>query len=109
MKNKYFIIILLLGYVATFLRFYINNIILISIIGSFIHGFVFARTIDNSRKEIILTGFCSCFTSYTGFMNFLYQLIIKGSYLKLFFYLNFIIIFNVLIMYFAFLISRKIT
>ena len=86
-----------------------NNIILISFIGSFVYGFVFASSISNSKKEILLSGFCSCFTSFTGLIYFLYEFIVKGYYLKLFVYLNFFIIFNLLIMYFGFLISRKMT
>ena len=89
------------------MRFLINNNLLVSIIGSFVYGFVIARTISKSKKEILLSGFCSCFTSFSGFVYFLYELIIKGYYFKLFFYLNFIIIFNLLIMYVGFLISRK--
>jgi len=103
------IIILLTAYLATFSRFYIDNNFLISIIGSFLYGFIIARKIRNSQKEILLSGFCSCFTSFTGFMYFLYQLINNGYYLKLFFYVNLIVIFNLIIMYIGFLISRKIT
>ena len=107
MNKKSLIKILLIGYFATFLRFFVNNNLLVSIIGSFVYGFVIARTISKSKKEILLSGFCSCFTSFSGFVYFLYELIIKGYYFKLFFYLNFIIIFNLLIMYSGFLLSRK--
>ena len=109
MFKKNFIVILLITYLASLLRFYINNNFIVSIIGSFIFGFVIARTTNNVKKEILLTGFCSCLTSFSGFIYFLYELIIKGYYFKLFFYLNFIIIFNLLIMYFGFLVSRKMT
>ena len=82
---------------------------MVSLIGSFIYGFVIARTKSNSKKEILLTGFCSCFTSFSGFIYFLSEIINQGYYLKLFLYLNLIVILNLIIMYFAFLISRKIT
>ena len=107
MNKKSLIIILLISYFATLLRFFVNNNLLVSIIGSFVYGFVIERTISKSKKEILLSGFCSCFTSFSGFVYFLYELIIKGYYFKLFFYLNFIIIFNLLIMYSGFLLSRK--
>tara|TARA_Y100000991_G_scaffold170271_1_gene131997 strand:+ start:62 stop:391 length:330 start_codon:yes stop_codon:yes gene_type:complete len=107
LNKKSLIIILLISYFATLLRFFVNNNLLVSIIGSFVYGFVIARTISKSKKEILLSGFCSCFTSFSGFVYFLYELIIKGYYFKLFFYLNFIIIFNLLIMYSGFLLSRK--
>ena len=109
MKIIFYIKILLIAYFATFLRFYIDNIILVSILGSFLYGFVIARQIRNSEKEILLSGFCSCFTSFSGFIYFLYQLFIQGYYWKLFFYLNLIVIFNLIIMYCGFCISRKIT
>ena len=109
MNKKNLIILLFISYIATFLRFYINNNILVSTIGSFIYGFVIARKISNSEKEILLSGFCSCLTSFSGFILILYQLLIKGYYFKLFFYLNFIVIFNLLIMYFGYSISRKMT
>ena len=78
-------------------------------IGSFLYGFFVTRKISNSKREILLIGFCSCFTSFSGFLHFLYQFIIQGYYLKLFFYLNIIIILNLIIMYLGFQLSRKIT
>ena len=94
---------------ATFLRFYLNNIFIVSIIGSFLYGFVIPRKISKSKKEILLSGFCSCFTSFSGFVNFSYQIISQGFYMKLFIYLNLIIILNLIIMYMGFLLSRKMT
>lgn len=105
--KKFFLVILLVAYFATILRFYIDNNFIISILGSFIYGFVFAKKISNSKKEIYLSGFCACFTSFSGFINYLYYFFDNGYFLKLFIYSNLIIIFNILIMYFGFLISRK--
>ena len=109
MDKKFLLLLLLVSYIASFLRFYLRNNFLISIIGSFLYGFVISRKITKSKKEILLTGFCSCFTSFSGFIHFLYELIIQGYYLKLFFYLNLIVILNLIIMYFGFLLSRKMT
>ena len=109
MNKKNFIIILLTAYFATFLRFSINDNFLVSVIGSFLYGFVIPRKISNFKKEIILSGFCSCFTSFSGYIYFLYELINQGSILKLFIYFNLIVYFNLIIMYFGFLISRKVT
>ena len=107
--NKKFFIIILIAYLATFLRFYLNNNFLVSIVGSFLYGFVLARIIGKSKKEILLTGFCSCFTSFSGFIHFLYQLTIQGYYLKLFLCLNLIVFFNLVLMYLGFILSRKMT
>ena len=107
MNKNFFIIILLVAYLATFLRFYLNNIFVVSFLGSFLYGFVIPRKISKSKKEILLSGFCSCFTSFSGFVNFSYQIIIQGYYIKLFIYLNLIVILNLIIMYMGFLLSRK--
>ncbi len=109
MNKKFFIIIFLVGYFATFLRFYLKNNFFVSVIGSFLYGFVISRKISKSKREILLSGFCSCFTSFSGFVHFLYQLIIQGYYIKLFFYLNLIVILNLIIMYLGCLLSRKMT
>ena len=109
MNKIFFIKILLFSYLGTFLRFYLNNNLLVSIIGSFLYGFVISRIISKSKKELLLIGFCSCFTSFSGFVNFLYSLIIQGYYLKVFLYLNLTIILNLIIMYLGFFLSRKMT
>ena len=107
--NKKLFILILFGYLATFLRFYLNNNLVVSVVGSFLYGFVLSRIISQSKKEILLTGFCSCFTSFSGFVYSFYELIIQGYYIKLFFYLNLVVFFNLIIMYIGFLISRKMT
>ena len=109
MNKEFFIKILLVAYIATFLRFYLNNIFIVSILGSFFYGFVIPRTISKLKREILLTGFCSCFTSFSGFVEFSYQIFIQGYYLKLFLYLNLIVVMNLIIMYVGFLLSRKMT
>ena len=109
MNKKHFIILFFVGNFATFLRFYLNDNFIISLIGSFLYGFVVSRTINESKRTVLLIGFCSCLTSFSGFVDFLYQLIIKGFYLKLFFYLNVSIILNLIIMYIGFQLSKKIT
>ena len=109
MNKKYFIFLLLLAYFSTFLRFYLNNIFIVSILGYFLYGFVIQRKISKSKKEILLSGFCSCLTSFSGFVNFSYQIITQCFYMKLFIYLNLIVVLNLIIMYMGFLISRKMT
>ncbi len=108
MNKKYFLTLLFTAYFATFLRFYLNSNFVISIIGSFVYGFFVSRTLSKSKREILSSGFCSCFTSFSGFVHVLYQFIIQGCYLKLFLYLNVTIILNLLIMYIGFQLSRKI-
>ena len=109
MNKKFFEILFLISYFATFLRFYLNNIFFVSLIGSFLFGFVISRLMKKANKRILLVGFCSCFTSFSGFINFVYQIILEGNYLKLFIFLNLFIISNLIIMYLGFLLSRKMT
>ena len=109
MNIRKFTLILLVAYLATFLRLFIDNIMIVSGIGSFLYGYIIDRNISNTKKEILLIGFCSCFTSFSAFINLLYLYFLKNDYLGLFFYSNFIIIFNLLVMYFGYSISRKST
>ena len=108
MKIAYLISLLLASFFATFLRFYINNNFVISIIGSFFFGFVIAQRLNKPLRIVLLTGFCSCFTSFSGFIYFFYELINLQDYIKIFLYLNIIIILNLLMMNCGFVIGRKI-
>ncbi len=109
MRKKKYIYILLACYVATFLRVFLNNNFLVSIIGSLFFGFIFAQRLSSSKEKIILSGFFSCFTSFSGFIYFLYKILNQGDWIKFIIFFNFIIIINLFTMYFGFWISRKIT
>ncbi len=109
MRLKNSIYIVLSCYLASVLRVFINNNFIVSIIGSLLFGFVIAKRLSDSKKRIILSGFLSCFTSYSGFIYFLYEIFHQRDWIKFLISLNLIIILNVFIMYFGFWISRKIT
>ena len=109
MKPKSFLFILLACYVATFLRVIINNNLIVSLIGSLFFGFVVAKKLSYSKEEIFLSGFFSCFTSFSGFIYFLYKMLNQGDWLKFIIFFNLIIIINLFSMYFGFWISRKFT
>ena len=70
MKLKNYIYLLLACYAATFLRVLINNNFIISILGSLFVGIVIAKRFSFSKEKIILSGFFSCFTSFSGFIYF---------------------------------------
>ncbi|KGG00628.1 hypothetical protein EU98_1429 [Prochlorococcus marinus str. MIT 9314] len=97
------------AYLATFLRLFIDNNFFISIIGSFLVGFFIRRRLSYSTKKILLSGFFSCFTSFSGFIYFLYTILKQGDWIKFIIFFNLIIIVNLFIMLFGFWISRKIT
>ena len=109
MKIKSFFYILLAGYLATFLRLTINNDFLTSIIGSFLVGFLIGKRLNYSIEKILLSGFFSCFTSFSGFIYFLYTILNQGDWIKFIISFNLIIIANLFTMSIGFWISRKIT
>ena len=109
MKIKNFIYILLAGYLGTFLRLFIDNNFIISILGSFFVGFIISKRLSYSTEQILLSGFFSCFTSFSGFIYFLYKVFNQGDWMKFIIFFNLIIIINLFTMYFGFWISRKIT
>ena len=109
MKIKNFIYILLAGYLGTFFRLFIENNFLISIIGSFFAGFLISKRLSYSSERILVSGFFSCFTSFSGFLYFLYKIFNQGDWIKFIIFFNFTIIINLFTMYLGFLISRKIT
>ena len=109
MKINNFIYILLAAYLATILRLVINNNFFISIIGSFLVGFLINKRLSYSIKNILFSGFFSCFTSFSGFIYFLYKVINEGDWIKFIIFSNLIIILNLSTMFFGFWISRKIT
>ena len=107
-NKKIFLFLLIAAFFGTLLRIYIINNFLISIIGSFFFGFVVAGKFSKSINQILLTGFCSCFTSFSGFINFIYQLISEGQFLKILLYLNAILVMNLFMMNLGSILSRKI-
>jgi len=108
-KINNFIYILLAAYLATFLRIIINNNFFISIIGSFLVGFFISRRLSDSTEKILLSGFFSCFTSFSGFIYFLYKILNQGDWIKFIIFFNLIIVVNLFAMLLGFWISRKIT
>ena len=109
MKIKTSIFIILASYIATLLRVFINNNLIVSIIGSFFVGIIVSKKLNYSKEKILLSGFFSCFTSFSGFIYFLYKILNQGDLLKFIIFFNLIIIINLFTMCFGFWISRKIT
>ena len=109
MNIKNLIYILLACYLATFLRFFIDNNLVTSIIGSFLVGFVISKRLIYKSEKILLSGFFSCFTSFSGFILFLSKVLNQGGWIKFVIALNLTIIMNLFTMYIGYWISRKIT
>ena len=97
------------AFLATLLRFCLDNFFVVSLLGSLLFGFVIEKKLSKKTNQIVLTGFCSCFTSFSGFVKYFYQLFNSENIIIVFLYLNLIIILNLFIMYCGCIISRKIT
>jgi len=102
LKLTSFIYILLACYLGTFLRLLIDNNFIISIIGSFLVGFFISKRLSYSNEKILFSGFFSCFTSFSGFIYFLYKIFNQGDWIKFIVFFNLIILANLLVMYFGF-------
>ena len=61
------------------------------------------------KEKVILSGFFSCFTSFSGFIYFLHEILSQGDWIKFIIFLNSVILLNLFTMYFGFWICRKIT
>ena len=109
MGKKNYIYLLLACYAATFLRVLLNNNLIVSIIGSLFLGFFISKRFGLSQEKIIFSGFFSCFTSFSGFIYFLYKIVNQGDWIKFIIFFNLFIIINIFTMYFGFWIGRKIT
>jgi len=72
-------------------------------------GFFINKKLSYSIEKILFTGFFSCFTSFSGFIYFLYKILLQGDWMKFLIFFNLIIIVNLFTMFFGFWISRKIT
>jgi len=75
----------------------------------FLVGFFISRRLNYSIEKILLSGFFSCFTSFSGFIYFLYKIVNQGDWVKFIIFFNLIIIVNLFTMLFGFWISRKIS
>ncbi len=107
MKN--YVYILLACYLGTLLRLLINNNFIVSIFGSLFFGLVISKRLSYSSEKIILSGFFSCFTSFSGFILFLYKIFSQGDWIIFIVLFNLIIILNLVTMFFGFWIGRNIT
>ena len=83
-KNNNFIIISVLSIPAVILRWQIDQILIVNIIGCFLLGFINSLTIPKKYKLIFGFGFCGSLTTFSGWSFQLFELIKEGFY-KLFF------------------------
>ncbi len=84
-KNNTFCLIAIGAAPAAIIRWQIDEIFFVNIIGCFLLGFINALLISRKYKLIFGFGFCGSLTTFSGWSFQLFQLISKGLY-KLFFW-----------------------
>tara|TARA_Y100001968_G_scaffold247521_1_gene231985 strand:+ start:77 stop:421 length:345 start_codon:yes stop_codon:yes gene_type:complete len=88
LKNNSFFIISFGAVPAAILRWQIDHIFITNILGCFLLGLIHALPISKKYKLFIGFGFCSSFTTFSGWSFQLFEFISKGFYK--FFFLNII-------------------
>ena len=83
-KNNSFLWITIGACPAAILRWKIDDIFTVNIIGCFLLGFINSLLISRKYKLIFGFGFCGSLTTFSGWSLRLFELISQGSY-KLFF------------------------
>ena len=83
LKNTFFLIAIG-AFPAAILRWQIENIFIVNIIGCFLLGFINALPITREYKLVFGFGFCGSLTTFSGWSYQLFKLISQGLY-KLFF------------------------
>ena len=90
LKNNNFFLISLGAAPAAIVRWQVDGIFIVNIIGCFLLGFINALPMSKNSKLIFGFGFCGSLTTFSGWTFQLFELISKGSYML--FFLNSILI-----------------
>ncbi len=106
-KNKFFLISI--GAIpGSLLRWQIDDIFIVNLIGCFLIGIIHGLPIPSRYKLIFGFGFCGSLTTFSGWSFQLFQLISKGLY-KLFFLNSFLIVLiGFFTIYLGYLFSKKV-
>ena len=108
MRRSNLLLILFVSYLGVILRHSIDNLFLVSSVGSFIYGFILSTNFKQKTKDVILMGFCASFTTFSGFAFEFYELIKLGFFLKVIFWVNLVILTGLIMMFSGFLLGKKI-
>ena len=93
---------------AAILRWQIDEIFIVNLIGCFLLGFINSLPIASKYKLIFGFGFCGSLTTFSGFSHQLFTLLNQGFY-KLFFFTSVLmIILGILAVALGHWLSRKI-
>ena len=109
LTNNNFLFISIGAFPAAIIRWQIDQIFIVNMIGCFLLGFINSLPISRKYKLIFGFGFCGSLTTFSGWSFQLFKLINKGLY-KLFFLNSILIaILGVCAVGLGHLIAKKIT
>tara|TARA_B100000700_G_scaffold313990_1_gene399906 strand:- start:543 stop:893 length:351 start_codon:yes stop_codon:yes gene_type:complete len=103
-----FILIPLGAIPAALLRWKIEDIFLINIIGCFLLGYVNYASISKKFKLIFGFGFCGSFTTFSGWILRLFKLFSDGYYIEFFVRSTILITLSLVAIYLGKLIAIKV-
>ena len=108
LKNNFFIISI--GAIpGAILRWQIDQVFIVNIIGCFILGFINSLNISRRYKLIFGFGFCGSLTTFSGWSVQLFKLINEGSYKLFFFNSILMVMLGLLAISLGNLLAKKIT
>ena len=82
-RKNTFILISMGAVPGALIRWQIDEMFIVNLIGCFLLGFINSLDISKSYKLILGVGFCGSITTFSGFSFYLYKLLNQGLY-KLF-------------------------
>ena len=87
--------------------FNIQNTSIVNFLSSFLLGILIALDfINNEILVLFYSGFLGCFSTFSSFINQLFDLFKKRKFLRLFSHYNVVIIFSVLFFYLGYLLIQ---
>ena len=106
-RNNFFLISL--GAIpAALLRWQINEIIIVNLLGCFLIGFLNSLTLPKKYKLLFGFSFCGSLTTFSGWIFDLYKLIIEGLYKEFLFNLILFLVGGIFAVVFGNLLGQKI-
>ena len=112
MKNSFKItnsLIITLGAIpAALLRWQLADILMVNLIGCFLIGLINALTINQKYKLLFGFGFCGSLTTYSGWMDYLFELLNDGFYKEFFISSISTVVFGFSAISFGYLLAKKV-
>ena len=106
-KNN-FVLISIGALPGALIRWHIDEIFIVNLIGCFLLGFINSLRVSRRYKLMVGFGFCGCMTTFSGWSLYLYNLISQGSYKILLFHSILIILIGFFSIFLGRILAEKI-